>query len=155
MPSVSAMGNPPMIIYLDEVETDASVIATMFASKIAFIKIFSTFMAAEGGAAGGAIAIYTKKVEDDIKTLSRTDVVNYTGFSVIKEFYSPDYEKPGIAPVNDLRSTLYWNPTLIMDKTTRRIKIPFYNNDNCKKIRVIVEGINEEGQLTREEKVFE
>ena len=42
-----------------------------------------------------------------------------------------------------------------MDKSTRRIKIPFYNNDNCKKIRVIIEGMNKAGLLTREEKVFE
>ena len=42
-----------------------------------------------------------------------------------------------------------------MDKTTRRITIPFYNSDNCKKIRVIVEGLNENGLFTREEKVFE
>jgi len=39
-----------------------------------------------------------------------------------------------------------------MDANNRRVKIPFYNSDNCKKIRVVIEGINQNGLLTREEK---
>ena len=42
-----------------------------------------------------------------------------------------------------------------MDEKKRRVKIPFYNSDDCKRIRVVIEGINELGQLSREEKIFE
>lgn len=77
------------------------------------------------------------------------------GYSVVKEFYSPDYEQNPEAGEKDYRVTLYWNPNLYFDKDTRRITVPFFNSDNCKKFRVIVEGINEAGQLTREEKIIE
>ena len=83
------------------------------------------------------------------------DFATIAGYSSSKEFYSPDYEKNTNTTVNDYRTTLYWNPFLIFDKTTRRVTIPFYNSDNCKKIKVVIEGINEAGQLTREEKIFE
>ena len=77
------------------------------------------------------------------------------GYSTIKEFYSPDYEKDPEPDVKDYRTTLYWNPFIFFDKSSRRISIPFFNSDNCKKIRVTIEGINEAGELTREEKIIQ
>ena len=77
------------------------------------------------------------------------------GYSAIKEFYSPDYEKNPEPDVKDYRTTLYWNPNLYFDKNTRRATIPFFNSDNAKKIRITIEGINETGQLTREEKIIQ
>ena len=123
---------------------------------VALIKVFRPpFFSSTDGGAGGAVAIYLKKGGDK-ETFKGLDFVKLNGYSAMKEFYSPDYEKlASNAPANDYRTTLYWNPFLIMDKDSRRIKIPFYNSDNCKKIRVIIEGINKEGLLSREEKVFE
>ncbi|MBC7424777.1 MAG: hypothetical protein H7334_15160, partial [Ferruginibacter sp.] len=83
------------------------------------------------------------------------DFTNLQGYSVIKQFYSPNYETTNDPTIADYRTTLYWNPYLLFDKTTRRVTVPFYNSDNCKKIRVIIEGVNEAGQLTREEKIFQ
>jgi hypothetical protein len=81
--------------------------------------------------------------------------ISIAGYSPVREFYSPDYSKPEDKTKSDYRTTLYWNPYLIFDKANRRAIIPFYNNDNCKRFRVVIEGINEEGKLTREEKYFE
>jgi hypothetical protein len=84
------------------------------------------------------------------------DFISVAGYSATREFYSPDYSSPlADKDKNDYRTTLYWNPYLVFDKQSRRILIPFFNNDNCKKIRVVIEGINEVGKLTREEKYFE
>ena len=80
---------------------------------------------------------------------------NINGYSIIKQFYSPDYDTKPETDINDFRATLYWNPNLRFDKNTRRVTVPFYNSDYCKKIRVTVEGINEIGQLTREEKIIQ
>jgi hypothetical protein len=55
----------------------------------------------------------------------------------------------------DYRSTLYWNPFVLLDAGKRRVSFPFYNNEHGKKLRVVIEGMNELGQLTREEKFFE
>ncbi|MEO7523056.1 MAG: hypothetical protein ABIT58_03120, partial [Ferruginibacter sp.] len=144
------------IFFLNETPTELSQVQSISMNDVAFIKVFRPpFFSASNGGAGGAVAVYLKKGanNDDFKGL---DFVRLSGYSAVKEFYSPDYEKlADNAPANDYRTTLYWNPFLILDKDRRRIKIPFYNSDNCKKIRVIIEGINKEGLLTREEKLFE
>jgi hypothetical protein len=142
-------------IFLDENNTDISLLQSIPMSNVALIKVFRPpFFGASGGGAGGAIAIYTKKGADN-SAVKGLDFTNIYGYSSIKEFYMPDYEKTTTPDLPDYRSTLYWSPFLIFDKKTRRIKIPFYNSDNCKKIRVVIEGINQFGQLTREEKIFE
>jgi hypothetical protein len=41
-----------------------------------------------------------------------------------------------------------------MDAKNKRLTIPVFNNDNGNKIRVIIEGLNEAGQLTREERIY-
>jgi hypothetical protein len=124
-------------------------------SDVAMIKVFDPpFFGAIGGGAGGAVAVYTKKGGNTANVKGLNAAIIY-GYSAIKEFYMPDYEKTNANDIIDYRTTLYWNPYLLMDAKTRRITIPFFNSDNCKKIKVIVEGINESGQLTREEKIFE
>jgi hypothetical protein len=142
--------------FLNEVTTDVVQLQTINMSDVAMIKVFRPpFFGATGGGTGGAIAVYTKKGGAANSSLTGLDYTRIAGYSNIKQFYSPDYETTNDPTEGDYRTTLYWNPYLLMDKTNRRITIPFYNSDNCKKIRVIIEGINELGQLTREEKLFE
>jgi hypothetical protein len=47
------------------------------------------------------------------------------------------------------RTSLYWNPFVITDKTNQKITLSFYNNDISKKLCLILEGVNEDGKLTR------
>jgi len=143
-------------IFLNEMNTDIGMVQNMSMNDVALIKVFRPpFFGAVGGGSGGAIAIYTKKGGGDNSAVKGLDFTNIYGYSPVKEFYMPDYENTNTPDVPDYRSTIYWNPFLIFDKKTRRIKIPFYNTDNCKKIRVVIEGINKLGQFTREEKFFE
>ena len=142
--------------FLNESTTDLRQLQTMTMNDVALIKVFRPpFFGAMGGGAGGAIAIYSKKGSSLNSSVKGLDFNKIAGYSVIKQFYVPDYETNNDPSEADYRSTLYWNPFILMDKSTRRITIPFYNSDNCKKIRVTIEGINELGQLTREEKFFE
>ncbi|MEY2916528.1 MAG: hypothetical protein RIS73_242 [Bacteroidota bacterium] len=142
-------------IFLNETTTDISMLQSVSMSDVALIKVLRPpFFGATGGGAGGAIAIYTKKGGDN-SAVKGLDFTLIYGYSAIKEFYMPDYEKTNDTNLPDYRTTLYWNPFLILDKKNRRIKIPFYNSDNCKKIRVVIEGINKTGQFTSEEKIFE
>lgn len=149
--------NSSTAVFLNEVQTDISMIQTLSMNDIAMIKVFPPiFYGASGGAgAGGAVAVYTKKGKannEDVKGLS---FVSISGYSAMKEFYSPDYTKPEEKAKSDFRTTLYWNPYVVFDKNNRRALLSFYNNDNAKKLRVIVEGVNQDGQLTREEKIIE
>ncbi|MES1161178.1 MAG: hypothetical protein ABUM51_10500, partial [Bacteroidota bacterium] len=54
----------------------------------------------------------------------------------------------------DLRTTLYWKPFVLTDKDNKKINIQFYNNDITKKIRIVLEGINEDGKLSHVESII-
>lgn len=141
--------------FLDEMQADISMLQNINMRDVALIKVFRPpFMGGFGGA-GGAIAIYTRKGAVSNTSFTGLPSVNIYGYSVIRQFYSPDYsDKKSMPAGNDYRTTLYWNPAIYFDKNMRRITLPFFNNDYCKKFRVVVEGINENGILTREEKIF-
>ncbi|MBI3882897.1 MAG: hypothetical protein HY305_01405 [Sphingobacteriales bacterium] len=165
-------GNPVMVwrgsqslIFLNEVSSDINMVKFIPLTDVAMIKVFrppffgsvgSKYLNRAGGnSAGGAIAVYTKKGADITSTEKGLGVAVINGYSSMKQFYSPDYDNNGNDAIKDYRTTLYWNPFLLMDKNNRRITIPFYNSDNCKKIRIVIEGMNELGKLTREEKILE
>jgi hypothetical protein len=123
-------------------------------SEIAMVKVIDPpFIGANGNGQGGAISVYLKKGVS-ASSVKGLDAVNIAGYSPIKEFYSPDYSSTN-SDSSDLRKTLYWNPFVVTDKTHRRILLPFYNNDMTKRMRVIIEGCNEEGKLTRVEKIIQ
>lgn len=143
--------------FLNESPADISQLQSINMADVALIKVFRPpFFGAAGGGSGGAIAIYTNKGGGDNSSFKGLPFTNIYGYTAIREFYSPDYiSNPADPFVKDYRSTLYWNPTIYFDKNSRRITLPFFNSDNCKRIRVIVEGISETGALTREERIFE
>ena len=143
--------------FLNESPANLSMLQSINMADVAMIKVFRPpFFGGAGGGSGGAIAIYTKKGSsinnNDFKALPFTNIY---GYSAVREYYSPDYINNPDPNTKDYRTTLYWSPHIYIDKNSRRITLPFFNSDNCKKIRVIIEGINELGVLTREEKIFE
>ncbi|MES2807936.1 MAG: carboxypeptidase regulatory-like domain-containing protein [Bacteroidota bacterium] len=72
------------------------------------------------------------------------------GFNLTREFYSPKYDRPQVnARIPDLRTTIYWNPYVNTD-TNGEVKFDFYNGDGAGTYRVVVEGINAEGELGRQ-----
>jgi hypothetical protein len=104
----------------------------------------------------GAIAIYTRRGNDTRnepgKGLANNKVDGYTP---IKEFYSPNYSSfSQDNEQRDVRSTLYWNPSIVMP-AGKSIVLTFYNNDVTKAFRVIVEGMTREGKLAHVEEVME
>jgi hypothetical protein len=147
-------------LFLNEMPVDVSAIENIPVTDIAYVKAFRPpFFGAVGGGAGGAIAIYTKKggdVTSNTSNIGGLDKSKLTGYAVPKEFYSPDYSKEVTnSELPDIRPTLYWQPYILTDKNNHKINLVFYNNDVSKRIRIILEGINEEGQMTRVEKIIE
>lgn len=153
--TVSSMGNIAMALFLDETLTDASVIATIPANQVAMVKVFSTFAAASGGGPGGALAIYTKRGDDLVNAIpSAGDILSYKGYSVIKEFYSPDYKVKPKATKPDNRTTLYWNPTVFMNGVNPSFPVKFFNNDRTRQFKVVVEGMTTDGKMLMIEKLI-
>lgn len=146
-------------LFLNEMPVDVTAIEGIPVSDIAYVKVFRPpFFGATGGGAGGAIAIYTKKGGDQKSTSTESGLEKgkLAGYSAPKEFYSPDYSKESaLNDIPDIRSTLFWAPYILTDKNNRKITITFYNNDVSKRLRIVLEGMNEDGQLTRVEKIIE
>lgn len=158
-PGLTWRGQTPTL-FLNEMQVDANMLSSTPVADIAYVKVFRPpFFGAFGGGAGGAIAVYTKKGGEG---RSNTNVPGgmerrtMVGYSAPKEFYAPDYSKENaLYDVLDVRTTLYWAPYLLTDKSNRKVTFTFYNNDISKKLKVIVEGMNEEGRMTRVEKILE
>jgi len=155
-PTISDMGVIPMTVFLDEVEVDPNVIASIPGSQVAMVKLFSNFVGAAGGGAGGALAVYTKRGEDFLNaTQSSGDMLVAPGYSVVKEFYSPDYSVKRQDAEADNRITLLWNSGIIVAGINPILPIRFYNNDRTKKFRIVVEGMTAEGKFLMIEKIVQ
>ncbi|MDB5002213.1 MAG: hypothetical protein JWQ34_438, partial [Mucilaginibacter sp.] len=115
------------------------------------IEVVRTNLALIAMLGGPAIMIYTNR--GMVRKFYTPSVANITpkGFNKAREFYSPKYDKPrGDADkLPDLRSTIYWNPYLKTD-AAGKTSFSFYNGDGLGTYKVIVEGINADGELGRQ-----
>lgn len=143
-------------LYLDEMSSDVSMVSSVNVQDVAYIKVFRPpFMGGFNGGSG-AIAIYTRR-GNDVKNDPGKGLANnkVEGYSAIREFYSPNYSS--FAPENeqrDVRSTLYWNPSVIAS-SSKPVVLTFYNNDVTKAFRVIIEGMTKDGRLAHIEELME
>jgi len=102
--------------------------------------------------AGGVLVITTKIQQGkELKDITSKGILPITarGFYKAREFYSPKYESATDNELADLRTTIYWNPELVTDKNGNA-EFEFYNADAKGSYRVIIEGIDEKGNLGRQ-----
>jgi hypothetical protein len=159
-PSLSWRGGHPSL-YLNEMQTDASQLQNTPVSDIAEVKIFRPGSGVGfGGGAGGTIVIYSKRGGDekrgDDPNFKGLDKAILIGYAAPKEFYSPDYlQNDPRNEAEDLRTTLYWKPFVLTDRDKKSVNIDFFNNDITRKMRIVLEGFNEEGKLTHIEQIIQ
>ncbi len=107
-------------------------------------------MAPFNGGFRGVITVYLKRGDETEAVSGITENYNrysFNGFNITREFYSPDYSHKNFdSSVQDIRSTLYWNPHLYTD-ADGRVHFHFYNSDKAKRFRVVIEGMDKEGRL--------
>lgn len=145
----------PTSFFLNETPVDLAQLQSINIQDVALIKVFRPpFIGAAGGGGGGAVAVYTKRGDITPAGFKGLDNATIQGYSSIREFKGPDYPANDKSAIPDYRPTLLWSPFVLTDKQTRKIYLPFYNNDQGKAFRVVIEGINEQGKLTREEKII-
>ena len=159
-PSLSWRGGKPSL-YLNEMQTDAQQLQSTPVTDIAMVKVFRPGSGVGfGGGSGGVIAVYTKKGGDqkrgDDPSFKGLDRAILIGYSAPKEFYSPNYlENSPLNEAADLRTTLYWKPYVLTDRDKKQLTIDFFNNDITKKMRVVLEGFNEDGKLSHIEQIIQ
>jgi hypothetical protein len=155
-PSLTWRGGSP-VIFIDEMQSDPEMVSGIPVNDIAYIKVFRPpFMGSSSGGSG-AIAIYTKRGDEAKDTRSGGMSSNVVvGYTQIKQFYSPNYERYDARNENkDLRTTLYWNPQVISGGKKNTIRLSFFNNDISNSFRVVIEGMTQEGLLTHYEEIME
>ena len=68
------------------------------------------------------------------------------GYTLMKEFYHPRYERGPLPGETDYRRTLYWNPNVRTD-SLGRAQVSFYNNGTCRQINVSAETVTSDGRI--------
>lgn len=146
----------PVTFYLDEIPTDAELLASIPMSNLAYVKLIRAPFFGPLSAGNAAISVYTKKGNDMTENMKGLESTLLKGYTMVKEFYQPDYsmEAPEMSKP-DNRRTLYWQPNIITDGSTRTIKLVFYNNSSAKKFKFVLEGINDNGQFISIRKLLE
>jgi len=145
--------------FLNESNTTIDQVRSLSIADISYIKALRPpFFGSVGGGSGGAIAIYTKRGANNKGGNDNKKGIEYAvlgGYSVFKEFYNPSYDKLAENFEADIRATLYWNPYLLTNRKSSRVRIEFFNNDISKKLQIVLEGINSNGRLARVVKYIE
>jgi hypothetical protein len=99
------------------------------------------------GGSVGAIMIYTRNNIDDLKNMASDEVFDqytFNGYTITREFSSPDYSIPANKNIADNRSTLYWQPEL-KTNTNGEARFSFYNSDNTNGYVIIIQGMDRDG----------
>lgn len=150
----AGFGGGNVSLFLDEVHTDATMIESIPVNQIAMVKLMPHSIASQGG--GTALAIYMKKgAELNASLESPTDIITYKGYTIIKEFYNPDYDKQPSNDKADNRLTISWQPAIFVSDVNATLPVIFYNNDRTKRFKIVAEGITSDGRMLMIEKIIE
>jgi hypothetical protein len=143
--------NSPMAIYLDYVpiknlnDVNPNDIETVEVLKFTSASIYGI-----GG--GDGVIVLTSKSGKGIRPNDIASIgvlpINVQGFYNARIFYAPKYDVSASSSGPDLRSTIYWQPELTTDKEGNA-SFGFYNADGTGNYRVVVEGIDEKGNIGR------
>ena len=142
------------VFYLGNSKIDRDFVESIRLNEVAAIK-FIPMLGSEMGFPP-ALAIFLKKPGDQgywEKDRYQLMEQKFMGYTVPRDFVAPDYSKTDVTVEKDLRKTLLWQPYTRVDKGQAIVR--FYNNDRAQKIRVLVEGVTEEGNIVFFEQVLE
>ncbi len=140
--------------YVNNSKWDRDLVDGIKLSEVAAVKIVK-YLGSERGMPC-ALGIFLKKEGDQgywEKDKFILEEHKITGYPVLKDYQSPDYNKADIKVEKDFRKTLLWQPYTRVDKGTAEIR--FFNNDRTKKIRIVVEGVTQEGNIVFFERELE
>lgn len=149
----------PTLIFLNETQLNPeedNPFDFIVLSDVAYVKYLpGIVLGSNTTSTSGAIYIYTKKGNEKTPATKGIPNIYITGYNPVKEFALPDYTNKESIKKTDLRSTIYWNPNIVLDKSVNKIKLRFFNNDISKKIVLKIEGVNAVGKLIYIEKIIE
>lgn len=151
-----AQDAPPLTVIIDGLITHEN-LNTVNTLDIYSIEVLRSgaYLAIYGSEAStGALVITTKRGNEPMKLADPTaaGLITYPfkGYSLARMFYSPKYDVPQTElKTTDSRSTIYWDPEVITDKDGKA-SFDYYNADTKGIYRVVVEGIDGDGNIGRQ-----
>ena len=142
----------PAAVFLDEMPVNISTLLTVPMMDIALVRIYGPGIVSSSG----AVAIYTKRGQDLTTSSAYSNITSFAmaGFSKPGMFLSPDYTKTASNSIKqDNRSTLLWDPAISYLPEDCKEQIRFFNSDDCKEYKIVVQGFTMDGKLIYWEKV--
>jgi hypothetical protein len=138
-PAGGGMLTSPVLNYLDQLNPD----------DISFIEVLTGPEGSVYGLRGGngVVIVNTRRMIDDPGGNSPNTFL-VRGYHTAPPFMMPDYSnsKMKAGKFNDIRSTLYWEPSGLTDQNGQ-INIPFFTSDIAASYKVIITGITSHGDV--------
>jgi hypothetical protein len=144
--SVTIRGGRPAAMMIDGVMVDNQVLGTINPNDVEAIDVLknpATYGIFGVRASGGVVNILTRRGGSEDKKIRQVSS-KVVGYTVSREFYSPQYAVESTTTSPDNRATLYWNPAVQTD-ASGKATVTFYNSDAATTIRAVAEGINAAG----------
>ncbi|HTK20905.1 MAG TPA: TonB-dependent receptor, partial [Mucilaginibacter sp.] len=143
----------PMYVMIDgyELPIDRGGIDNISPNAVETVELLKGTSAAMYGVNGGAgvLVITTRKHGSSNigngRTLGSLSF-RVNGFYIARGFYSPKYQVKSNGSKPDFRSTIMWIPELATDKDGKAL-FEYYNADGTGTYRVVVEGIDDKGNI--------
>jgi hypothetical protein len=150
----------PVAIYVNGMPVDFNYLQNVNGNNVESVEIFNN-----DGVAGinrisatrGVVEINLKKQPKGEK-ISKEQLLSMLpklyeativpgGYSATRLFYSPKYSDPAkAAAIVDYRSTIYWSPAVVTDKTGAA-SFEYYNADGTGTYKAIIQGMDKDGNL--------
>jgi hypothetical protein len=138
--------SPPLFI-VDGVYVDQEIALGLDPRQVSRIELLKNAGSASmygARAAGGVIAIFTRKGSNAVIPEPAGPSTLLVGFVTPREYYVPRYPQRGPDAPLDRRDVLHWQPLGQSDPDGMgRLLVPL--NDTAKRLRVLIQGITTEG----------
>ena len=152
----------PVAYYVNGMSVDYSYLLNIDPKMVETVEIFNTDgLSSINRTTGtdGVVSIITKKVpkgekiskDELLAMLPKNNEIEFIpgGYSTARTFYSPKYEnQSGNTVGSDYRSTIYWNPVIVIDKAGNA-SFEFFNSDGTGTYKAVIEGIDKDGNIGR------
>ena len=149
------ISNGPMLIVVDGIIEPGDFDFNSLGNEVETVEVLKYANASIYGMnAGNGVLVFTTKIgrPADKKDIPSYGILPITprGYYIARTFYSPQYttNETGFKR-RDLRTTIYWNPELAIDKAGNA-SMDFYNADSPGTYRVVIEGLDESGNIGRQ-----
>jgi len=152
---VTTRGGGRMLIVIDGMNSDAMFMNTLNVNDIQSIEVLRNISAAGiygGRGSNGVLIITTKRGDEPIYYPQQFSkgIIPYQPKGIYKSraFYSPKYDAKTNRKIADLRTTVYWKPDVVTPGG--KANVEYFNAGSAGTYRVVVEGVDSEGNIGRQ-----